>query len=119
MRAIQSATGWFFGGPPGLSPGNFPTLVISPAAEAIPATTPTREVRALRPSFIDGQGTTLKGLPIQACDCPLSIFAISEFHKTEPSWRPCHLVTDYHCRGYLKARIGYKFAERRIGSAMG
>src|SRR5208337_5069540 len=114
MRSIQSAIGRSFGGLPGLSPGNFPTLVIAPAAEAIPATTPTgaMEVRARRPGYIDGQGTSLKGLPIQACDCPLSIFAITEFDKTEPSWRPCHLVADHHCRGHLKARIGYKFAER-------
>ena len=121
MRVTQSAIGLFFAGPPAWLRETVPTLVISPAAEAIPAVTPagTSEVRARRPSFVDGQGTSLKGQPIQACDCALSIFAIAEFDKTEPSRRPCHLVSDHHCRGHLKARIDYKFAERRIGSAMG
>ena len=96
-----------------------PTLVISPAAEAIPATTVAGARVRARTSFIDGQGTSLKGLPIQACNCPLSVFAIAEFDKTEPSWRPSHLVADHHSGSYLKARLGYKFAECRIGGAMG
>ena len=95
-----------------------PALVISPAAAAT-APSGAREVRARRPSFVDCQGTALEGLPIQACDCPLNVFALGEFDKTEPAWRPCHLVADHHCGSYLKARIGYKFAERGVGRAMG
>lgn len=95
-------------------------LIIAPAAEPIPITTATgsRKVRALGPSFIDGQGTTLEGLPIQAGDCPLNVFALAELDKSETSWSPCHLVPDHHCRGYSKTRSGHKFAERGIGSAM-
>jgi len=101
-----------------------PALIISPAAAEATATTTTttagaREVRARRPSFIDGQGTALEGLSIQPCDCLLNVFALAEFDKAEASWRPCHLVANHHRRGHLKARAGYKLAERRIGSAMG
>jgi len=49
----------------------------------------------------------------------LKVFALAELDKAEASWRPCHLVANHHCRGYLKTRVGHKFAERRIGSAMG
>ena len=119
--ATQSVVACLFENPARTVYGKLPDLIISPAAGAIPATIPTRarEVRALRPSFVDGQGTSLQGLPVQACDCPLNVFAIAEFDKTKPSWRPCHLVANDQCRGHLKARIGYKFAERRISRAMG
>ncbi len=95
-------------------------LLVSPAAESVPtAPCGAREVRALWSRFVDGQGTSLKGLPIQTCDCPLRIFAIAELDKTEASRRPGHLVANYHCRGHLKPCIGYKFAERCVGSAVG
>jgi len=107
-----------------LSAGRFPALIISPAAEAIATATPApaagaRKVVARRPSFIDGQGTALEGMSVQPCDGALNVFAIAEFDKAEASWRPCHLVANHHCRGHLKACIGYKFAERRVGRAMG
>jgi hypothetical protein len=101
--------------------GNLTTLIISPAPEVIPAATPARarKVRTLGTSFIDGQGTALEGLSIQARDCLLKVLAIAELDKAETSGRPCHLVANHHSRGHLKARIGYEFAERRIGRAMG
>jgi hypothetical protein len=100
---------------------NSPILIISPAPEAIPAATSAgpRKVGALGTSFIDGQGTALEGLSIQAGDCPLNVFAIAKLDKTEPARGPCHLVANHHSRGHLKARVGDKFAERRIGGAMG
>jgi len=44
---------------------------------------------------------------------------LAQLDKTEPARGPCHLVANHHCRGHLKACIGYKIAQRRIGSAMG
>jgi len=96
------------------------TLIIASTAEPVPITTAagSRKIRALGASFIDGQGTALEGLSIQARDCPLDVFAIAELDEAETSRRSCHLVANYHCRGHLKASIGYKLAERRIGRAM-
>jgi hypothetical protein len=104
-----------------LPAGKFPALIISSPPEVISAATVagSAEVRALGTSFIDGQGTALEGLPIQPCDCALNVFALAKLDKAKASWSTCHLVANHHCRGHLKARAGYKFAERRIGSAMG
>jgi hypothetical protein len=118
---VPEVNNWFLRNPPNPSAGDFMALVIAPAAEPIPITTAAArpgKVRALGASFIDGQGSALEGLSIQACDRPLNVFTLAELDKPEASWRPCHLVTNYHCRGYLKARVGHKFAERGIGSAM-
>jgi len=104
------------------SAGKFPASIIPPPPEVISAATTAsgaREVRAWRPSLVDGQGTALEGLSIQPCDGALNVFAIAEFDKAEASWRPCHLVANHHRRGHLKACIGYKFAERRVGSVLG
>jgi len=101
-----------------------PALIIAPAAEPIPIAATTAapgagKVRALGTSFIDGQGTALEGLSIQASDGPLNVFAIAELDKAEASWSPCHLVANYDGRGHLESCTGYEFAERRIGSTMG
>src|SRR5271157_3864020 len=61
-------------------------------------------IRSLLRRNTNGQGTPLKRLSVQACDCPLSIFAIAKFDKTEPAWRPSHIVSDHRCGSYLKAR---------------
>jgi len=115
---------WLFRNPPARLAGGFPALIISPAtAEAATTATPPAagacKVRARRPSFIDGQRAALEGLSIQPCDCFLNVFTFGEFDKAEASRRPCHLVANHHRRGHLKARAGYKLAERRIGSAVG
>jgi len=108
-------------GSPDPSVGSSVTLIVAPAPEAISAGTPARarEVRALRTRFIDGQGAALEGLSIQPRDCALNVFALAKLDKTEPSRGPSHLIANHHGRGHSKARIGYKFAERRVGSAMG
>jgi hypothetical protein len=102
---------------------NFLTLVISSAAEVIPATTTAAtgagEVCAWGASFIDGQGPAIKGLSIQACDCALNILAIAELNEAEAARRPCHLVANHDGGGHLKARAGYEFVETCIGGAMG
>ncbi len=102
---------------------NFLTLIISSAAEVIPATTATTagagEICARGASFIDGQRPAIERLSIQAGDCPLNILAFAEFDKAEAARRPCHLVANHHGGGHLKARIGYKFGKSCIGRAMG
>jgi hypothetical protein len=99
------------------------TLIVAPTAELVPITTAatagSRKIRALGARFINSQATAIEGLSIQPRDCALNVFALAKLDKTEPSRRPSHLVANHHCRSYLKACVGYKFAERRIGSAMG
>lgn len=98
------------------------TLVISPAAEVIPATTTiagTAEVCPLGTSFIHGQRPAFKRLPIQAGDCPLNIRAIGELDKAEAARRAGHLVANHHGGRNLKARTGYKFVQGLICRAMG
>src|SRR5271157_61315 len=76
-----------------------PALVISSAAEVIPATTSTAgagEVCARGASFIDGQRPAIERLSIQAGDCALNILAFAEFDKAEAARRPCHLVANHH-----------------------
>ena len=108
-----------------LQPGNplarnFPSLVIASAAEVIPATTAgAGEIIARGARFVNGQRPAIERLTIQAGDCPLNVFAIAELDKPETARRPCHLVANYHGRGHLKARVGYKFAKDCVGGAVG
>ena len=100
-----------------------PDLVISSAAVIITAATTATagagEIRAWGASFIDCQRPAFERLPIQACDCTLNILAFAELDKAETARRPCHLVSNHHGRGHLKARVGYKFAKSCIGGAVG
>lgn len=101
-------------------------LVISSAAEVVAATTATTastagtgEICAWRASFIDGQGTAVERLAVQASNCPLNILTVGELHKSEATGRPCHLIANDHGGSHLEARIGYKFIQPLIGRAVG
>ena len=101
-------------------------LVISSAAEVVAATTATTattagtgEICTWGASFIDGQGTAIERLAIQAGNCPLNILAVGELHKSEATGRPRHLVANDHGGSHLKARIGYEFIQPLIRGAVG
>jgi hypothetical protein len=100
---------------------DFQALIISPLSESVSvsaAGTRSGKVRPLWASLIDGQGTALQGLSVQSGNCPLKVFAITKFDKTETPRASGHLVAYHNCGGYLEARVGHKFAERGIGGAM-
>jgi hypothetical protein len=98
------------------------TLVISPAAEAIPATTTVAgatEVCTLRTRFIHGQGPAIERLSIQAGDGPLKTRAIRELDKAKAARAARHPVANHYGGCNLKARTGYKFVEALICHAVG
>jgi hypothetical protein len=95
-------------------------LIISTPSRAVSVAACTRsgEVRTLRASFIDGQGTAFQGLSIQPGNCPPNAFAIAKFNKSETSGGSGYLVAHHSCGGYLETRVGRKFAEQGIGGAL-
>ena len=97
-------------------------LIVSPAPEVVPpaasAAGARREVRALGASLIDGQWSAIEGLSIQACDCPLEIFAIAQLDKAKALRSSCHFISNHDRRGHLKSGIGYELSQRRVRRAV-
>lgn len=96
-------------------------LIISPPSEVVSVAAAgmrSGKVRPPRVSFIDGQGTSLQGLPIQPGNCPLNVFSIAKLDKSETLGGSGYLVAHHNCGGHLETRVGHKIAKRGIGGAM-